>query len=289
MALTCIYFNGRNARTTGNCVRHGDPRNNVSIRRSSKRRSWVVAQKYPPSLRLRLSGAGPFRRTKATRSSQMRLIRVIGDSLPIATGIARRDTVRAEEGYSIQQWDTRACACRAMHFMRWLSLSLLSPHARVCVRFFTISLPFSFLPVLASVSDIFSFLLSRIPSCSAWSTNARLRAYSSVSFPRYASASLILSFFPCPCSSLRSLSLACSLACAWKRCHPSVERCCHRFVPLLLGEYLRSSSWVFCSGFQLRLTRRQRRTARSLRLGTIPDDFQTRRKYKRVDRVNTKG
>lgn len=189
---------------------------------------------------VRLPGAGLFRRTRAARSSQMRLVRVVGDSLPIATesrveiwNARRRDTRFSSGIYSCVYVPRDALILS-------LSLSPLYMRARARAYVFvsspflslSVSLPFSqaarrllFLPLFApllapSGIRMYECTLARLLPC--------------LSFSRCVRVSRTL--FLCPCSSLRSL------ACAWKRCHPSVERCCHRFVPLLLGEYLRSSS-----------------------------------------------
>lgn len=159
---------------------------------------------------------------------------------------------RAEEkGYSIQQWDTRACACRAVHFTRYaVSLSFSRP----LVRFFP---SLCFPPVLAGgLTSSLSLFLSRTPH-PAQNTNVQMHACARV--PLYLSLSVSLSLVPDVFASLllssffvlafpfarslaRSLAHSPARVRAWKRCHPSVERCCHRFVPLLLGEYLQSSS-----------------------------------------------
>lgn len=187
---------------------------------------------------VRLPGAGLFRRTRAARSSQMRLVRVVGDSLPIATESrveiwnARRRDTRFSSGIYSCVYVPRDALILSLSF----SLSFIYARARTYSFLHRFS-PFLFPSRSRRRLDSFSFSLSLhpfLPRLEYECTNARLRACCPVSFSRCVRVSRTL--FLCPCSSLRSL------ACAWKRCHPSVERCCHRFVPLLLGEYLRSSS-----------------------------------------------
>lgn len=140
----------------------------------------------------RLPGAGLFRRTRAARSSQMRLVRVVGDSLPIATesrveiwNARRRDTRFSSGIYSCVYVPRDALI---------LSLSLSFIYARARAHVFvsspflslSVSLPFSqaarhllFLPLFAPLPApsgirMYECTLARLSPCLFLSMRPRL-------------------------------------------------------------------------------------------------------------------
>lgn len=157
---------------------------------------------------VRLPGAGLFRRTRAARSSQMRLVRVVGDSLPIATESrveiwnARRRDTRFSSGIYSCVYVPRD----ALILSLFLSLLYICARARARIRFFTVSLPFCFPPVLAGGSTASLSPSLCTPSCPVWNTNVRMHACAPValSLSLDASASLVLSFFVLALPSARS-------------------------------------------------------------------------------------
>lgn len=157
---------------------------------------------------VRLPGAGLFRRTRAARSSQMRLVRVVGDSLPIATESrveiwnARRRDTRFSSGIYSCVYVPRDALILSLS----LSLVYICARARARIRFFTVSLPFCFPPVLAGGSTSSLSPSLRTPSCPVWNTNVRMHACAPValSLSLDASASLVLSFFVLALPSARS-------------------------------------------------------------------------------------
>lgn len=156
---------------------------------------------------------------------------VSSDSLPIATEshVEIWNAWRRLDGRGRVQRRTRMRACVACSTVRFTRCTLSHSFLHFC--FSLPSLSFSHGKIDSPFPSLSLFVCLFPPSAR---TRVPLDARSLRSYSL---------FLLRPCSSsecVLACSLARSLTCMWKRCHPSVERCCRLFVPLLLGEYLTS-------------------------------------------------